>query len=386
MGFSLGTLGAAVGTGVGAFIPGGAAIGGGLGAMLGGGLDSANAAGKSAAEMAAEADSWKRYVKSQQDKALANVNTPTQMAAYDQALHAQEANVKRQQALVASLDPNLIEAGKQTTQLLQGHSAPVLGQIQNQRALQRTQMMDNLRQQLGSGAETSSAGIQAMQKFDMDTANIMNSTQQEYLDKVSNMSLGGAATLGDSLSKVSSTLSGMQTQSPGAQAADIMAKFTGAMGGAEQASMEAAGGKYAKDQIQGQTIAGLGGAALTLGAAQLGNKSLNPTQPQQPGAGLAGGQTSADYNPNDANWKAYSAANQQPQNTLAGAVAPPAAPGMQRSPGVGIPNAPTYLPFSSGYGGKGTAENYSMNPSAVPYQPYQFNPSSYGGRTAGGGY
>lgn len=381
------TLGMALGAGAGAatMVPGGTAVGAGLGGAVGGMFDDSGAS-DAAKAMQDQANQWRGYVSGQQDKALALVNTPAQMAAYDQALQGQEQNVRRQETLAASIDPNLIEAGKQTAQLLQGHSAPVLANMQNQRNLQRTQVLDNLRQQLGPGAETSSAGIQAMQKFDNDTANMMSQAQQQYLDKVSTMSIGGAQTLGQSLSQVNSTLSGMQTQSPGAQAADLMAKFTQAMAGPEQAQMETAGGQFIGKQLDSQRMFGLSQSLIQGGAAMYGAKGGGTASTPSGTTNPNSGNTADQYNPNSQNWQDYAANNraQTAPGTLAGSVAAPGMAGGTRA--ASSPSAPSYLPFSSGYGGSGTAANYSTNPSAVPYQPFKFNPNySYGSSNMAGG-
>lgn len=352
------TLGMALGAGAGAAVGGwaGAGIGAGLGGAVGGMLDGSGASDAAEAQQEA-AQRWFEHVERQKSEALNLINTPSQMAAHDQALHGQEANVRRQEALVASLDPNIIEAGKQTAQLLQGHAAPVLQQLQTQRNQQRTQMLDQLRTHMGPGAETSSAGQQAMQQFDLQTANIMSSAQQSYLDKVSGMSLAGAVTLGQTLSQVHSALSSIQTQSPGAQAAQLIAQFTQAEGGAQSAMTEAAGGEFADDQIQSQKMQNLAGGLLQAGAAVYGNKSL-----QKPG-GTPGQTTPTDGAENTNTMNAESPMGTSPDGfammrpspafggggggatskpgTLAAAIQAPAG---------GIPNG-SYGPFAGGYRG-----------------------------------
>ncbi len=397
MGFGS-TLGMALGTAGGAWAggPAGAAVGAGLGGAVGGMFDSSGA-GDAAQAMHDQANQWRSYVQGQQDKALSLVNTPSQIAAYDQALQGQEANVRRQESLVAQMDPAIIEAGKQTTQLLQGHAAPVLNQMQNQRSLQRTQMMDQLRTQLGPGAETSSAGIMAQQKFDQDTASIMNNAQQEYLDKVSGLAMGGTQTLGQSLSQVHNVLSTMQTQSPGAQAAELMAKFTGAMAGPQQALMESAGGAGLEKQIQSQKMQGLAQNLIGAGAFMYGKNSLGGTQATPPGTPTsdadlekASGLGQGSFAQNRAAGMPVDPAQ---QGTLAATLGPQGGGGntaryslpvtrASSSPSYPTPQQSTanYLPFMRGYTGTTDAAADQM-PRNAPYTPYRFGNNF--GNTAG---
>ncbi len=366
------------------YVAAGVAVGG-AGLSYIGSQNAAGAAGKASAAMQDQAHAWQLQVAAAKQQALSMVNTPSQIAAYDQALQGQEANVRRQESLVASLDPNIIEAGKQTMQLLQGHSAPVLANLQQQRDIQKQKMLDGLRTQMGPGAETSSAGQQAIQQFDQQTANIMNDAQQQYLDKVSNMSMGGAATLGQTLSQVHSTLSSMQTQSPGVQAADLIAKFTGAEAGAQGAQMEAAGGQFAGAQIQGQSLANIGNAGLTLGAMFMGK--------QMAGGGTQSGTPDTSGAPADqmqmsmgtgatpqqmADYQAAQSAQAPTQGSLASTVygPRPAPVGYQapaasynRSAGVGVPAQPGMM-----------SPNWNSNYQDPRYQSY---PNSFGSKVVG---
>ncbi len=270
--------GAASGALIGSIVPGvgtlvGAGVGAGLGAVSGYfGGKAGNAAKDAAEERQYQAlVAYNRIMASRKQAADLAMN-PAAMAAHDQALQTQERNVQRQENLVKSIDPMLIDAGKQAKSILDGKSAPVLQNIKDQRGAQRNQMMDNLRSQLGPGAETSSAGMQAMQKFDLQTSDMLNGAQQQYLDKVSNISINGAATVGDSMNRVTSTLNTIQAQSPEAEAARIMQGYSGAEAGALQGMTEAAGGQHMGDilkaqgqqQFMGQMMQ-LGGMAMAFG-------------------------------------------------------------------------------------------------------------------------
>lgn len=256
------------------------AVGVGAGLSYLGSEQAASAAGKAAGAQGDAADRWQSYISGQQKDALGNLKTPAQMAAYEQTLQSQEREVSRQEELVKSINPALIEAGKQANNLLQGKDAPVLSNIKNQRGLQRQQMLDSLREQLGPGAETSSIGQQALARFDNDSTNMFSQAQQQYLGVTSNLALGGAAQSGQTMNSANSTLDSIMLNSPGKQYADAVAGFTGMGSQAQNAGVQAAGGQYAGAAIQGQNISSLGQNLVGLGGALAGaRKSTKPTDP-----------------------------------------------------------------------------------------------------------
>lgn len=337
----------------------------GLATSVYGGIQAGNAAKKAANAQQAAAEDYKKYVRTQQDTAVGLTLNPSALAMHDQALQSQEQNVRRQEDLVRSLDPNIVEAGKQVSQLLQGKSAPVLQNMQNQRNLQRTQLLDTLRQQLGPGAETSSAGQQALTRFDTETANLMSGAQQEYLDKVSNMSLGGAQTLGESISSVNKSLSAINADDPRAKAAQLIAQFTGAGGQAASAGIQAAGGEYAADAIRGQTLSNVGNSAMTLGAMFAGKQMFGgtPGTPATPGAdtGAPGaGGTNAEFKmPGLGDSAGYGGAGPGTQPSLFGNTA--SAPAARTA--AGIPSG------GSSYSGT-LSPNYGIGYADPRFSPY----------------
>lgn len=126
---------------------------------------------------------------------LSNAITPSMMANYNNVLANQERVVQRQEQLAQSISPALFEAGKQAHQLMLGQSAPVLDNMKNQRQLQRQNLLDTLRQQYGAGAENSSAGQQALQRFDSETTNQLSQAQQQYLQQMTGTALSGGASI-----------------------------------------------------------------------------------------------------------------------------------------------------------------------------------------------
>jgi hypothetical protein len=117
---------------------------------------------------------------------IVNNATIEGLANTDKAIALQTQNIDRQSKLIAQLDPTIVEASQQALKLLQGQDSSTLAPVKNQRSTQRQQLVNQLRAQLGPGAETSTAGIQALNKFDSETSNVLNSAQQSWLGQVGN--------------------------------------------------------------------------------------------------------------------------------------------------------------------------------------------------------
>lgn len=109
------------------------------------------------------------------------IPTDAEIQQLHQAMAVNQQSITQAQNLINSADPALVEAANQAMGLMQGKSAASLAPIQNQRAQQRSEMEQQLAQQLGSGYRTSSAGIQALNNFDQQTANLMTNAQQSTI-------------------------------------------------------------------------------------------------------------------------------------------------------------------------------------------------------------
>lgn len=253
-----------------------------VGGMMGGG-----AAKKAAQAQQAAAQQWMDFVGGQEDKAIGMVRTPSALAAHDQALQSQEKTVQQQEQLASSINPNMIDVGKQLHGLLNGQSAPILSNIQNQRNLQRQALQDKMNTQMGPGGATSTAGMQALNQFDNDTSNMMANAQQSYTEDFLKTSLQAPSVL-NALGQTNKDLATINSMSPDAQAADLMAKFTGAQGQAAGAMVNAAGGQYLGQQIQGQMIGNVGSALTQFGAAAAGRQMFGGSTPTPSGGGSTG--------------------------------------------------------------------------------------------------
>lgn len=104
-----------------------------------------------------------------------NIQNQSRMIEYQQAA------LKRDEKILSSLDPALVEAGNQAQNLMKGQEAKLLGPIKRQREFQRRQMEQQLSQQYGPGYASSSAGIEALNRFDDSTSMMMANAQEQAL-------------------------------------------------------------------------------------------------------------------------------------------------------------------------------------------------------------
>lgn len=147
-----------------------------LGELQRPGMEAAAAAERAA--MAQQGAAGRQYAITSQ---LTEKPTAEAMLTFDKSLAAQERNLARQEQLVSQIDPTILEASQQALRLLRGESSSTLAPLQQQRDTQRQKLLNNLREQLGPGAETSTAGMQALSRFDSETSNIMSGAQQQAL-------------------------------------------------------------------------------------------------------------------------------------------------------------------------------------------------------------
>jgi len=241
---------------------------------LAGSFMGANAAQSAAEAQEAQARRYQDFVNGQTEKAMNLVKNPADLAAYDEALTAQRSVVQKQKALADSLSPNLIEIGKQLHGLMTGQSAPALDNLKQQRALQRTQLVDNLTQKLGPGAESSSAGIQALNQFDQETANTLQQAQSDYTKTFMSASLSSPEVI-NALGGANKDLTALQAQSPGQRQANILMGALGPQGQAAQMSINAAGAGAVANQFMGQGIQQLGQSGIMGAAMMAGRNSVN---------------------------------------------------------------------------------------------------------------
>lgn len=168
------------------------------------------------------------------------------LANYDKALAAQDKNLSRQEQMVAQIDPTVLAASKQAADLLAGKSASSLAPIQAQRNQQRQQLLSNLRAQLGAGAETSTAGIQALNQFDMQTNSLLAGQQQQALQGA-NQTFNALSGYGQGINQSI----GQMANITGARAG-LQGNYANMLNAANQGVQQNAGAPFLGQYIQGQ--------------------------------------------------------------------------------------------------------------------------------------
>lgn len=254
-------------------------MGGVIGEISGANQRQARAAGRAAQAQEAQAQENLAFARESRDEAVgAARGTPEEIRRFEAGLASQEANIGREEALLGAIDPALIEASGQVLKLLRGEEASVIDPVRKNRQRQRQKLLDSLREQFGPGAESSSAGVQALTAFDAETSNVIANAQQSSIGQLfgatSSLLPSVSNSRGQAASRLQSAIGGRQQQ--------LSSAFLG--GGqlalqAGQGAQQAAGSRFVQDQLRGQQIQGIGSdifqGALTLGSAGLaGGSSL----------------------------------------------------------------------------------------------------------------
>lgn len=185
----------------------------------------------------------------------------------------QQAAYTRDSNLVNSIDPNIISAGQNAYDILNGKAAPTLDPISKQRDQQKRQLQTQLAQTLGPGYASSSAGLKALNDFDLQTNSLMTQAQQSYLGTLGTLTsqfsnarpnLGAevnqnATTMGNLSGQIVGQLGNFQQRQINATIGTNPAPYGGAssVGAGVLGQYQASQGA----QLQG-TLATLGGAAL----------------------------------------------------------------------------------------------------------------------------
>lgn len=299
---SAGGLGGAIQGGIMGGVIGGPA-GAGVGAaagLLGGGAGGKGAKkARRAADAAARMQRQEslRYYAYQRDMANAidkAMNDPQELMMLNNAMGAAERDLVRQERMIEAMDPAVKEAASQVYNLLQGKEASSMAPLRAERQRQRQTLLNTLRAQLGPGAENSSAGQQALSRFDAETSNVMAQNQQSSLSSLFSMADRGTQYNMNNALAQTAAMSGLRS---GRTIQGIGAK-NAIMSPAWQAKIAAAGGQYTGQMMQGQyqnQLAGQMMGSLTslamLSAGGGGEKSLMDKLAEQGIAeqGIAGG-------------------------------------------------------------------------------------------------
>lgn len=229
----------------------------------------ATAAGRAAQAQEAVARRNQRFAKEQMALGLKDLDKygPQELAALEGSLKQQQTALDRQSQLFDAMDPAILEASSQALKLLRGEDAAALAPIRNDRQRQRQSLLNTLREQLGPGAETSTAGIQALNQFDQETSGLLAGQQQQTLGQLFGMGQTGAANRGSLNQSIGALANiGQGFGDMGLRRANVRQSFTGAALGAGQALQQAAGSRFVKDQFQGAGQMAVIGPLLQAGA------------------------------------------------------------------------------------------------------------------------
>lgn len=260
----------------------GAAGVGAIGQAIAGG-QAADAAGKISQ---AQLDAAKQYAGQAQAVAMP---TAQELGVMHQQLGQAGAALQRQAQLFASVDPALLESGKQALALLQGKSAAAVDPMLQQRAQQRQQLQQQLVQQYGPGGAMSSAGAQALANFDLQTANYQAGLQQQMLGTLlgeTNFAAGQGIESGGQAAGLFGNVMG--------QASAIQNRQTGAALSAGGMVVGQAGAPFAGQLASAQNMGNMfgsigkfGGQVAGMGALGMGMAG-NPAAQGVPGAPSGG--------------------------------------------------------------------------------------------------
>lgn len=253
--------------------------GGGLGGIVApifGGNDSANAA-----QGAALAQQHQARLAYNETKNIVNPATTQGLASYDRDIANQEKNLSRQEQLISQIDPTIIEASQQALKLLRGENSSVLAPLQNQRNLARQKLVNQLREQLGPGAETSTAGIQALNRFDSETSSLTAGAQQQALQNIGGVANQFNSTRPDMLRDI------MGLSQLGQGKTNLSYQQAAALSNARQGLQQTAGAQFTGQAIQGAQGQAYGnqlfGAGVQAGTAALMGGAPKPGPSQQAG-------------------------------------------------------------------------------------------------------
>lgn len=219
----------------------------------------ADAAGGAAMSQQEEARRQYGELKGITDKA-----TVAGLATYDKALKSQESNLARQEKLISQIDPTVIEASQQALKLLRGEQSSTLGPLKQQRDLSRQKLVNTLREQLGPGAETSSAGMQALSKFDTETSNIFSNAQQSAIQNLGN-TFGQFNSGRPDMLREAQGLGGL-----GRDRASLQFEQAKLQQGFGQPLINSAGAQYVGEQMRGQNQQAMGNSMMGAGMSMFG--------------------------------------------------------------------------------------------------------------------
>lgn len=107
-----------------------------------------------------------------------------------------ERATSRTESMLDAINPAFMENARQSVALLQGKEAPILDPVRKARERGRINLTNRLRQQLGTGFETSSAGIESLNRYDTETEGLLAQAQQSAIAQMMGVNLQAQGQLG----------------------------------------------------------------------------------------------------------------------------------------------------------------------------------------------
>lgn len=233
-------------------VAGGLSSGGVFGALGAYEADKGNRQAAAAAQNAAMAQ---QKMAGKMYKEVAGIINPVSTASLltmEKSIASQEKNLARQEQLISQIDPTIIEASQQALKLLRGEKSSTLAPMEQQRQQQRQTLLNTLREQLGPGAEMSTAGMQALTRFDSETNQLASNQQQQALSGLGGLAAQFNTTRPDMLRQAAG-LSGLAADRFGVAQNQANTLFA-----ARQPMFQSAGGQFTGDLMRGQYRQGMG--------------------------------------------------------------------------------------------------------------------------------
>lgn len=173
----------------------------------------------------------------------------------------QQVNMQRNMELLNSNMPALQQAGIQAYQLMTGKDAAMLKPLQAQQQLQRNQLENSLRDKLGSGYATSSAGMEALSSFDQKAQMETATAQQNALGMMLQTTLAdnpNMVNLSNSIYNTGAGMSATALNSANQIKQTQIGALQGSMPKSGQGLVATAGSPWVGAGMQSQTYSGYG--------------------------------------------------------------------------------------------------------------------------------
>lgn len=287
-----------------------AAIGGGAALNAVGQFKAANAmedAGNAQVQAARERIAWEKQALEEQKKnqergielgkqygamsANEMLSIQRMLTDRDSSFAARLAEIDKERALLEQVDPLVKQSGENLLNLLKGESSAALKPVQDERDRQRRQLEANLASSMGPGFRTTSAGIEALTRFDQESSSLFSNVQQQAIQQQAGLfgglfggQLGGQQAISQGVSNaygMRDTAGQAVWQAESAAqsrlADSVMSGFKTAVdysgvGNAFGQATQVAGAPFQGDVARGQAISSIGNTFGQLGGMAMGSQ------------------------------------------------------------------------------------------------------------------